>query len=124
MGYLDQGADEIYRLEKRRPLFGRHRGEQSLGTMHQDENFKENELPKRYVGFSTCFRREAGSYGKDTKGILRVHQFDKLEMFSFTAPETSEEEHKLFLAIEEALMQELEIPYRVMNICTGDLGRR
>ena len=121
MGYLDQGADEIYRLEKD-DLYLVGTAEQSLGTMHQDENFKENELPKRYVGFSTCFRREAGSYGKDTKGILRVHQFDKLEMFSFTAPETSEEEHKLFLAIEEALMQELEIPYRVMNICTGDLG--
>jgi seryl-tRNA synthetase len=74
------------------------------------------------MGFSTCFRREAGSYGKDTKGILRVHQFDKLEMFSFTAPETSSEEHKLFLAIEETLMQELELPYRVMRICAGDLG--
>ena len=121
MGYLDQGADEIYRLEKD-DLYLVGTAEQSLGTMHQDENFKENELPKRYVGFSTCFRREAGSYGKDTKGILRVHQFDKLEMFSFTAPETSEEEHKLFLAIEEALMQELEIPYRIMKICTGDLG--
>lgn len=121
MGYLDQGADEIYRLEKD-DLYLVGTSEQSLGTMHRDENLKEDDLPKRYVGFSTCFRREAGSYGKDTKGILRVHQFDKLEMFSFTAPETSEEEHKLFLAIEEALMQELEIPYRVMEICTGDLG--
>ncbi len=121
MGYLDQGADEIYHLEKD-DLYLVGTSEQSLGTMHQDESFKEEELPKRYVGFSTCFRREAGSYGKDTKGILRVHQFDKLEMFSFTAPETSKEEHKLFLAIEEALMRELEIPYRVMNICTGDLG--
>ncbi|MFA5083918.1 MAG: serine--tRNA ligase [Candidatus Paceibacterota bacterium] len=121
MGYLDQGADEIYHFEKD-GLYLVGTSEQSLGTMHQDENFKEEELPKRYVGFSTCFRREAGSYGKDTKGILRVHQFDKLEMFSFTVPETSKEEHKFFLAIEEALMQELEIPYRVMNICTGDLG--
>ncbi|OGG42862.1 serine--tRNA ligase [Candidatus Jorgensenbacteria bacterium RIFCSPLOWO2_12_FULL_42_11] len=121
MGYLDQGADEIYHLEKD-DLYLVGTAEQSLGTMHQDESFKESELPKRYVGFSTCFRREAGSYGKDTKGILRVHQFNKLEMFSFAAPETSEEEHKLFLAVEEALMQELEIPYRVMKICAGDLG--
>ncbi len=84
--------------------------------------FSEKQLPLRYAGFSSCFRREAGSYGKDTKGILRVHQFDKLEMFSFAMPENSKEEHKLFLAIEEALMKELEISYRVLNICTGDLG--
>ncbi|MFZ2357201.1 MAG: serine--tRNA ligase, partial [Candidatus Omnitrophota bacterium] len=121
MGYLDQAADEIYHLEKD-DLYLVGTSEQSLGTMHQDETFKEEELPKRYVGFSTCFRREAGSYGKDTKGILRVHQFDKLEMFSFTAADKSSEEHKLFLGIEEALMQELKIPYRVLRICTGDLG--
>ena len=121
MGYLDRGADEIYHLEKD-DLYLVGTAEQSLGVMHQDEIFQEDELPKRYLGFSTCFRREAGSYGKDTKGILRVHQFDKLEMFSFTAPETSSEELKLFLAIEETLMQELELPYRVMRICAGDLG--
>jgi len=121
MGYLDRGADEIYHLEKD-DLYLVGTSEQSLGVMHQDETFKEEELPKRYMGFSTCFRREAGSYGKDTKGILRVHQFDKLEMFDFTTPETSSEEHKLFLAIEETLMQELELSYRVMKICAGDLG--
>lgn len=121
MGYLDRGADEIYHLEKD-DLYLVGTSEQSLGVMHQDETFKEEELPKRYMGFSTCFRREAGSYGKDTKGILRVHQFDKLEMFGFTTPETSFEEHKLFLAIEETLMQELELSYRVMKICAGDLG--
>ena len=96
--------------------------EQSIGPMHSGEIFNENELPKRYIGFSTCFRREAGSYGKDTKGILRVHQFDKAEMFSFCEPEKSKEEHELLLSIEEDLMKLLKIPYRVLNICTGDLG--
>jgi seryl-tRNA synthetase len=121
MGYLDQGGEEIYRLEKDN-LYLVGTSEQSIGAMHQDEIFEEKDLPKRYLGFSTCFRREAGSYGKDTKGILRVHQFDKLEMFSFATPGTSREEHQLFLAIEEALMKELKIPYKVMNICAGDLG--
>lgn len=121
MGYLDQGADEVYHLEKD-DLYLVGTSEQSIGAMHQEETFEEKDLPKRYLGFSTCFRREAGSYGKDTKGILRVHQFDKLEMFSFVSPETSREEHRLFLAIEEALMKELEICYRVKEICTGDLG--
>ncbi|MEK7566219.1 MAG: aminoacyl--tRNA ligase-related protein, partial [Patescibacteria group bacterium] len=79
-------------------------------------------LPLRYLGFSTCFRREAGSYGKDTRGILRAHQFDKLEMFSITTAENSIEEHKFLLAAEEYLMQELKIPYQVIDICSGDLG--
>jgi seryl-tRNA synthetase len=90
--------------------------------MHIDEIFPADALPKRYIAFSTCFRREAGSYGKDTKGILRVHQFDKVEMFSITKPEDSESEHKLLLSIEEMLMQMLELPYRVVDICSGDLG--
>jgi len=90
--------------------------------MHMDEIFKEEELPKRYVGFSSCFRREAGSYGKDTRGIFRVHQFDKVEMFSFCKPEESRKENKFFLEIEERLMKALKIPYRVVQICTGDLG--
>jgi len=97
--------------------------EQSLIAMHADEIFDQIELPKRYLGFSTCFRREAGSYGKDTKGILRVHQFDKIEMVSFSIPEDSIKEHQLFLKMEEKLMQALKIPYRVVQICTGDLGR-
>lgn len=121
MGYMERGGDEIYHLEKD-GLYLIGTAEQSLGAMHMDEVFNENDLPKRYAGFSTCFRREAGSYGKDTKGILRVHQFDKIEMFSFCHPEKSTEEHKLFLAMEEKLMQALKIPYRVLNICTGDLG--
>ena len=82
----------------------------------------EKDLPKRYLGFSTCFRREAGSYGKDTKGILRVHQFDKLEMVIFSKPEDSKKEHELLLSIEEELMKKIDLPYQVVNICTGDLG--
>jgi len=97
--------------------------EQSLITMHANEVFNEKDLPKRYVGFSTCFRREAGAYGKDTKGILRVHQFDKVEMVVFCKPEDSIKEHKLLLSLEEELMKSLKLPYQVVNICTGDLGR-
>jgi len=97
--------------------------EHSLIAMHSNEIFEEKELPKRYVGFSTCFRREAGSYGKDTKGILRVHQFDKIEMVSFAKPEDSRKEQQFLLKMEEKLMQILKIPYQVVQICTGDLGR-
>lgn len=97
--------------------------EQSLIAMHAEEVLNENDLPLRYVGFSTCFRREAGSYGKDTKGILRVHQFDKLEMVIYSTPEDSRKEHELLLQIEEKLMKTLGLPYQVINICTGDLGR-
>ncbi len=97
--------------------------EQALVAMHANEVLDEKKLPLRYVGFSTCFRREAGSYGKDTKGILRVHQFDKLEMVIFSKPEDSRKEHELLLNIEEKLMKSLELSYQVVNICTGDLGR-
>jgi seryl-tRNA synthetase len=90
--------------------------------MHANEVFEEKDLPRRYIGYSSCFRREAGSYGKDTKGIFRVHQFDKVEMVSFTNSEDSKEEHQFLLSLQEDLMQKLEIPYRVINICTGDLG--
>ena len=123
MGYIDSHKDreETYFLEKDNSYLVAT-SEQSIGPMHSGEIFNENELPKRYIGFSTCFRREAGSYGKDTKGILRVHQFDKVEMFSFCEPEKSKEEHELLLSIEEDLMKLLKIPYRVLNICTGDLG--
>lgn len=123
MGYIDRSEeqDETYFLEKD-GLYLVGTSEQSIGPMHSDEIFKEKDLPKRYVAFSTCFRREAGSYGKDTKGILRVHQFDKVEMFSFCHPEKSKEEHELLLSIEEELMKSLDIPYRVINICSGDLG--
>ncbi len=121
MGYVERGAEEIYYLERDK-LYLVGTSEQSIGVMHSGETFEEKDLPKRYAGFSTCFRREAGAYGKDTKGILRVHQFDKVEMFSFCHPEKSMEEHQLLLKMEEKLMQLLELPYRVINICTGDLG--
>jgi seryl-tRNA synthetase len=95
--------------------------EHAIGPLHMDHVFEKEELPRRYVGFSTSFRREAGSYGKDTRGILRVHQFDKLEMYSFCHPEKSEEEHKFLLSLEEKLVKKIEIPYRVVEICTGDM---
>lgn len=96
--------------------------EHTIGPFHMNDVFNEDGLPRRYVGFSTCFRREAGSYGKDTKGILRVHQFDKVEMFSFAKPEESEAEHQFLLARQEELMRKLKLPYRVIYICTGDMG--
>ena len=96
--------------------------EHTLGPLHMNETLKEGELPKRYVGFSTAFRREAGSYGKDTKGILRVHQFDKVEMESFTLPETSRTEQDFIVGIQEYLMQSLDIPYQIVMICSGDMG--
>lgn len=122
MGYLEQlGKEEAYYLPQD-DLYLVGTAEQSLGTMHAGEVFNEKDLPRRYVGFSTCFRREAGSYGKDTKGILRVHQFDKVEMFIFSRPEDSAKEHKLLLSLEEKLMKLLEIPYRIVQVCTGDLA--
>lgn len=96
--------------------------EHTLGSMHMDETLEESALPLRYVGYSTSFRREAGSYGKDMKGILRLHQFDKLEMESFTTGEQSLEEQNLFVAIQEYLVASLGIPYQVVQICTGDMG--
>jgi seryl-tRNA synthetase len=121
MGYLDRGKEEVYYIPKDE-LYLVGTAEQIIGPMHMDEIFEEKELPKRYLGFSSCFRREAGSYGKDTRGIFRVHQFDKIEMFSFCKPEDSRKEHRFFLEMEEKLMQALKIPYRVVHICTGDLG--
>ncbi|MCH8741943.1 serine--tRNA ligase [Patescibacteria group bacterium] len=124
MGYIDTKQDlaERYFLEKDK-LFLIGTSEQSIGPMHQDEVLEEKELTKRYVAFSVCFREEAGSYGKDTRGILRVHQFDKVEMFSFCRPEDSKKEHKFFLKMTEKLMQYLKIPYQVVQVCTGDLSR-
>ena len=97
--------------------------EHTLGPLHIDEVVAENRLPLRYVGYSTSFRREAGSYGKDTKGILRMHQFDKVEMESFTKPEDSAKEQDFFVAIQEYLLKLLGIPYQVMIVCTGDMGK-
>lgn len=122
MGAIDSPKD----LEERYyfpedDLFLIGTAEQAIGSMHQDEVFEETELPLRYIAFSQCFRREAGSYGKDTKGILRVHYFEKLEMFVFAKPEDSGREQSLILQMEEELMQDLKIPYRVVRICTGDM---
>ena len=94
----------------------------ALASLHADEILPADELPRRYAGFSTCFRREAGAAGKDTRGIFRVHQFDKVEMFCFVEPDHGPSEHERLLAIEEAIMQELEIPYRVVAIAVDDLG--
>ncbi len=121
MGYMDAHGDEIYQLkDDELVLVGT--SEQSVGAMHVGETLDPESLPIRYVAFSTCFRREAGSYGKDTKGILRVHQFDKLEMFSFASAEKSKEEHEFLLSCEEELLGGLGIPYHVLDICSGDLG--
>jgi seryl-tRNA synthetase len=96
--------------------------EVSLASLHAGQIMEASELPKRYGGFSTCFRREAGAAGRDTRGIFRVHQFDKVEMFSFVEPGASREEHERILAIEERILQALEIPYRVVDVAVGDLG--
>lgn len=96
--------------------------EHTLGPLHMDEMLKEGDLPLRYVACTPAFRREAGSYGKDTKGIIRLHQFDKIEMESFTLPETSIAEQNLFVAIQEHLLSGFGVPYRVVQICTGDMG--
>lgn len=121
MGYLEHGGEEdMFTLDKDLILIGT--SEQSIGPMHANEVFEKKELPRRYVGFSPCFRREAGSYGRDTRGILRVHQFDKVEMFSFTLPEKGDEEHEYLLGLQEKLFQALNIPYRVTKMVTGDLG--
>ncbi|MEK7579729.1 MAG: serine--tRNA ligase [Patescibacteria group bacterium] len=124
MGYIDTEADkeERYFLEKdKQYLVGT--SEQAIGPMYADEVLEEKVLPLRYIGFSSCFRREAGSYGKDVRGIMRVHQFDKLEMFSYSKPEESAKEHKFLLAVQEELVKELQLAYRVVQLSTGDLAR-
>jgi seryl-tRNA synthetase len=124
VGYIDfeKDREERYFLEKDK-LYLVGTAEQSIGPMHADEVFEERDLPRRYVAFSSCFRREAGSYGKDTHGVLRVHQFDKVEMVSLVKPEDSKKEHEFLLAAAEKLMQELEIPYRIVALCTGDISQ-
>lgn len=121
LGYNNYGFDETYQITGE-DLVLVATAEHALVPYFKDEVLAEGDLPKRFVGFSGAFRREAGSYGKDTKGILRVHQFNKLEMVSFCRPEDSAKEHEFVLGIEEELMQALEIPYHVMQMCTGDLG--
>lgn len=119
-GYLQQGEEEIYKTQDNLYLAGT--AEQPLLALHANQVLQQERLPLRYVGLSSSFRREAGSYGKDVRGILRMHQFQKLEMFSFVAPENAEKEHEFIRQIEEDLMERLEIPYQVITICTGDLG--
>ena len=120
-GFFPDDAEQVYEIQND-DLYLVGTSEVSLAALHGDEILEYNSLPLRYAGFSTCFRREAGTYGKDTTGIFRVHQFDKVEMFSFCNPEKSEEEHEFILSVEEEILQELEIPYRVVDVCTGDLG--
>ena len=121
MGKLDPGQEEDRYFLPKDNLYLVGSAEHTTGAMHMNEVLEEKKLPHRHIAFSTSFRREAGSYGKDTRGILRVHQFDKLEMFSFAHPDDSKAEHEFFLAIQESLMGELKLPYRVMLICAGDM---
>jgi seryl-tRNA synthetase len=120
-GFLPTDRAQIYEVPSDN-LYLVGTSEVSLAALHADAMLSEEELPLRYAGFSTCFRREAGAAGKDTRGIFRVHQFDKVEMFTFVEPSTSNEEHERLLAIEEGILQDLEIPYRVVNVAAGDLG--
>ena len=120
-GFLPTDRAQIYEIE-RDDLYLVGTSEVSLAGLHPDQILAADDLPLRYAGFSTCFRREAGAAGKDTRGIFRVHQFDKVEMFAFVEPSTSGDEHERLLAIEEEILQELEIPYRVVNVAVGDLG--
>jgi seryl-tRNA synthetase len=120
-GFLPTDAVNIY-VTREDELYLVGTSEVPLAAFHLGEILEEGSLPARYAGYSTCFRREAGSYGKDLGGMFRVHQFDKIEMFSFCTPETSWDEHERILAIEEEIVGNLEIPYRVMNMPAGDLG--
>jgi seryl-tRNA synthetase len=120
-GFLPGDRDQIYEVPKDE-LFLVGTSEVPLAALHADEILTAEQLPIRYAGFSPCFRREAGAGGRDTRGIFRVHQFDKVEMFSFVEPSQSAAEHERLLAIEERILAELEIPYRVVNVAAGDLG--
>ncbi|MGN6274897.1 MAG: serine--tRNA ligase [Solirubrobacterales bacterium] len=120
-GFLPGDRDQIYEIPKDE-LFLTGTSEVALAGLHADQILDAEALPLRYCAFSSCFRREAGAAGRDTRGIFRVHQFDKVEMFSFVEPGTSGEEHERLLGIEERILTELEIPYRVVNVAVGDLG--
>jgi seryl-tRNA synthetase len=120
-GFLPTEAVNIYKTEQD-DLYLVGTSEVPLAALHMDEILDEGTLPLRYAGYSTCFRREAGSYGKDLGGMFRVHQFDKVEMFSFSTPETSWDELEVLVSVEEEILGNLEFPYRVVNIAAGDLG--
>jgi seryl-tRNA synthetase len=120
-GFLGEHDEEVYRIE-RDDLYLVGTSEVALAAMHGNEVLDLSAGPTRYAGWSSCFRREAGSYGKDTRGLIRVHWFDKVEMFSFSPPEETHAEHLRLLAWEEEFLQALELPYRVVDIAAGDLG--
>ncbi|GAA0352069.1 serine--tRNA ligase [Streptomyces blastmyceticus] len=120
-GFLGQAAQDVYHLEKD-DFYLVGTSEVPLAAYHMDEILDASQLPLRYAGFSPCFRREAGTYGKDTRGIFRVHQFDKVEMFSYVAPEDAEAEHARLLEWEKQWLNSLELPYQVIDVATGDLG--
>lgn len=120
-GFLPDTEQQIYRLEED-DLYLTGTSEVALASLHEGEILDADDLPLRYAGISPCFRREAGAAGKDTVGIFRVHQFEKVEMFVFTTPDKAAEEHERILAIEESVMRDFEIPYRVVNIAVDDLG--
>jgi seryl-tRNA synthetase len=120
-GFLGQAAENVYRIEKD-DVYLVGTSEVPLAAMHMDEILPADKLPLRYAGYSSCFRREAGTYGKDTRGIIRVHQFDKVEMFTFCKPEDAKEEHKRLLQWEKDFLTAMEIPFRVIDVASGDLG--
>ena len=120
-GFLGQAAENVFHL-KEDDFYLVGTSEVPLAAYHMDEILDSNKLPLRYSGYSPCFRREAGSYGKDTRGIIRVHQFEKVEMFSFCKPEDAAAEHQRLLAWEKEFLNAMEIPYRVIDVATGDLG--
>ena len=120
-GFLGQAADNVYRIEKD-DVYLVGTSEVPLAAMHMDETLPVDKLPLRYAGYSTCFRREAGTYGKDTRGIIRVHQFDKVEMFTFCKPEDAQAEHQRLLQWEKDFLTAMEIPFRVIDVASGDLG--
>ena len=120
-GFLGQAAENVYHLEKD-DYYLVGTSEVPLAAFHMDEVLDGAKLPLRYAGYSSCFRREAGSYGKDTRGIIRVHQFDKVEMFSFCKPEEAKQEHQKLLQWEKDFLNSMEIPYRVIDVASGDLG--
>ena len=120
-GFLGQAAENVYRIEKD-DVYLVGTSEVPLAAMHMDEILSADKLPLRYAGYSSCFRREAGTYGKDTRGIIRVHQFDKVEMFTFCKPEDAKAEHARLLQWEKDFLTAMEIPFRVIDVASGDLG--
>jgi seryl-tRNA synthetase len=120
-GFLGQAAENVYRIEKD-DVYLVGTSEVPLAAMHMDEILPADKLPLRYAGYSSCFRREAGTYGKDTRGIIRVHQFDKVEMFTFCKPEDAKAEHAQLLQWEKDFLTAMEIPFRVIDVASGDLG--